>query len=141
MKTSIIYNSHSGTTKAYAKEIGKHLSSRGAECKVASIEDYDREFLLSSDLVLLGCWTSGLMIVAQHPDKAWKEFAAGLPEIKGKKIALFTTYKIATGSMFKKMRKALNVNADSSIITLKARSSDLTNNNRSALESLMNTFS
>ena len=62
MKTSIIYNSHSGTTKAYAEEIGNFLTGHGQECRVSSIEDYDREFLDLSDLVLLGCWTSGLPI-------------------------------------------------------------------------------
>ena len=66
MKTSIIYNSHSGTTKAYAEEIGNFFSGNGIECKISSIDDYDKEYLLSSDLVMLGCWTNGLMIFAQH---------------------------------------------------------------------------
>jgi len=141
MKTSIIYNSHQGTTKAYAKAIGKYISGKGAECKVRSIKDYDKEFLLSSDLVLLGCWTSGLMIVGQHPDRDWKEFAAELPEIRDRRIALFTTYLIATGSMFRKMRKTLNDKTDRPMATLKARSSDLTDKNKAVLDSLMNSFS
>ena len=138
MKTTIIYNSHSGTTEAYATEIGNYLSSLGAECKVSSIADYDKEFLHSSDLVLLGCWTSGLMIVAQHPDRVWKEFAKGFPEIRNKRIALFTTYKIATGSMFRKMGKILNDKIETPVATLKARTSKLTDENKTALEELLN---
>ena len=138
MKTSIIYNSHSGTTKAYAEEIGNFLSGQGLECKVSSIEDYDKEFLDLSDLVLLGCWTNGLMIVAQHPDRAWKKFAEELPVIRNKRIALFTTYKIATGSMFRKMENILTGKIDPPVATLKARSSKLTDKNKTALEVLVN---
>ena len=138
MKTSIIYNSHSGTTLAYAEEIGKFLSGKGIECKISSIEDYDKEYLLSSDLVMLGCWTNGLMIVAQHPDHAWKEFVKEMPVISKKTLVLFTTYKIATGSMFRKMENILADKADPPKTILKSRSKQLTDKNRSTLEELVN---
>ena len=138
MKTSIIYHSKSGTTKAYAEEIGSFLAGHGLECKVFSIEDYDKDFLDMSDLVLLGCWTNGLMIVAQHPDRAWKQFAKELPEIRNKKLALFTTYKIAIGSMFRKMGNILNNKIDAPGVTLASRSSVLTDKNKSVLEVLIN---
>jgi flavodoxin len=139
MKTSIIYNSHSGTTKAYAEEIGNFLSGNGIECRISSIDDYDKEYLLSSDLVILGCWTNGLMIFAQHPDKAWKKFVEEMPDIRKKTLALFTTYKIATGSMFRKMEKILSEKSDRPIAILKSRSKELTEENRSTLEVLINT--
>ena len=139
MKASIIYNSHSGTTKAYAEEIGNFLSDKGIEFKISSIYKYDKDYLLSSDLVLLGCWTSGLMIFAQHPEKAWKNFVKGMPVIKQKTIALFTTYKIATGSMFRKMEKILAEKSDPPEAILKSKSKQLTDKDRSALEVLINT--
>ena len=139
MKTSIIYNSHSGTTKAYAEEIGNYLSGNGIECKISSIEDYDKEYLRSSELVMLGCWTNGLMIFAQHPDRAWKKFVEEMPDIRNKTLALFTTYKIATGSMFRKMEKKLSDKSDSPKAILKSRSKELTEENRSTLEFLVNT--
>ena len=137
MKTSIIYNSHSGTTKAYAEEIETFLSGHGVESKVSSIEDYDKDFLLASDLVLLGCWTSGLMFFAQHPDRAWKQFVNEMPAIKNKRLALFTTYKIATGSMFRKMERILGEKSEASEAMLKSKSSKLTEKNRSDLEFLI----
>jgi flavodoxin len=140
MKTSIIYNSHSGTTKAYAEEIGIFLSGNGIECRISSIDDYDQEYLLSSDLVMLGCWTNGLMIFAQHPDKAWKKFVEEMPDIRKKTLALFTTYKIATGSMFRKMEKILSDKSDRPKAILKSRSKELTEENRSTLEVLINTL-
>ena len=138
MKTSIIYNSHSGTTLAYAEEIGKYLSGKGIECKIYSIDGYDKDYLLSSDLVMLGCWTSGLMIVAQHPDRTWKEFVEEMPVIRKKTLVLFTTYKIATGSMFRKMETILAEKADPPKAKLKSRSKELTDKNRSTLEVLIN---
>lgn len=138
MKTSIIYNSHSGTTLAYAEEIGHFLSDNGIECRVSSIDDYDKDYLLSSDLVMLGCWTNGLMIFAQHPDRAWRKFAEEMPVIKNKTLALFTTYKIATGSMFRKMENILAGKSDPPKAILKSRSKQLTDKNRSTLEMLIN---
>jgi flavodoxin len=139
MKTSIIYNSQSGTTKAYAEEIGNFLSGNETECKIFSIDDYDKEFLRSSELVLLGSWTNGLMIIAQHPDRAWKNFVEEMPDIRNKTLALFTTYKIATGSMFRKMEKILADKSDRPKAILKSRSKELTDKNRSTLEVLINT--
>lgn len=139
MKTSIIYNSHSGTTKAYAEEIGNFLSGKGIECKIYAIDDYDKEYLRSSELVMLGCWTNGLMIFAQHPDRAWKKFVEEMPDIRNKTLALFTTYKIATGSMFRKMENILAGKSNRPKAILKSRSKELTDMNRSSLEVLINT--
>ena len=138
MKTSIIYNSHSGTTKSYAEEIGNFLSGCGIECKVSSIDHYDVEYLRSSDLVLLGSWTHGLMIFAQHPDRAWFKFVEAMPDIRNKTLALFTTYKIATGSMFRKMENILADKSDPPKAILKSRSKQLTDNNKSTLQGLIN---
>lgn len=138
MKASIIYNSHSGTTSAYSEEIGCYLSGKGIECRIFSIDDYDKDYLLACDLVMLGCWTSGLMIFAQHPDRAWKKFVEEMPDIRNKTLALFTTYKIATGGMFRKMEKILADKSDPPEAILKSRSKELTEENRSTLEVLCN---
>jgi flavodoxin len=126
MKTSIIYDSHSGTTKAYAEEIGSFLSGNGIECRISSIDDYDKDYLLASDLVMLGCWTNGLMIFAQHPDRAWLKFVKEMPVIRKKTLALFTTYKMATGSMFRKVENILKEKSDPPKVLLKSRSKQLT---------------
>lgn len=137
MKTSIIYNSHSGTTKTFAEEIGKFLAEKGVDHRVSSIEDYDKEYLLTSDIVLLGCWTSGLMIFAQHPNGAWKKFAKDMPAIKEKSVALFTTYKLATGSMFRKMESKLAGKIDQPKAFIRSKNDMLTDEHKSLLESLI----
>ena len=45
----------------------------------------------------------GLMIIAQHPDAICKDYVSTLNFGSNTKIGLFTTYKIATGSMFSRM--------------------------------------
>lgn len=140
MKASIIYNSQHGTTKAYAIEIANYLSSKGIDNQVSSVQDYDKEALQKTDLVLLGCWTSGLMLFAQHPDKVWKDFAREMPDIKGKKLVLFTTYLLATGSMFRKMESCLKEKADPNQLILKSRSSKLTDENRTQIDRFLQTI-
>jgi len=134
MKASIIYNSKHGTTKAYAEEIGKFLEENSIENRVESIDGYDSDYLKSADYVLLGCWTSGLYFFAQHPDRVWKHFARSLPELKNKKIGLFTTYKLATGSMFRKMETHLYEKIGGSQLYLKSRSGVLTADNQNDLK-------
>jgi len=136
MKISIIYNSHTGTTKGFAEAMGRYLDEKKAETRVGSIDNYDREFLESADLVMLGCWTSGLFFFAQHPDKSWNYFAEKMPSITNKKVAFFTTYKLATGSMFRKMEKKLRGKIKVPEAILQSKSRELTAEHKSILDRL-----
>ena len=73
---AVVYRSATGTTRRLAEEIGAHLESRGITATVQSVGEADPASLAGVDLVLLGCWTSGLFVVAQHPDEPWMAFAA-----------------------------------------------------------------
>ncbi|MBS3771898.1 MAG: flavodoxin domain-containing protein [Bacteroidales bacterium] len=137
MKAAIIYNSRTGTTKKYAEAIAGFLSQKGLETNTASISDYDPEKVKAADIVLLGAWTSGLFFFAQHPDKEFKKYSGNLPEVKDKKVGLFTTYKTLTGSMFRKMDKLINDKLPEGYVLLKSRSSKLTSENKKQLEKLI----
>src|SRR5674476_1075197 len=65
----IVYRSRTGTTRRLAQEIGRFLASRDIEPRVVSVGDCDVRALGDVDFLLLGSWTSGLMIVRQHPDQ------------------------------------------------------------------------
>jgi flavodoxin len=106
-KALIVYQSKTGITKKFGEEIGKYLSGKGIDALVIPVQAYTDANLNGADYVLLGCWTAGLMLLFQHPDREWKKFTTALPKLTGKNAALFTTYKIATGSMFKNMKKYL----------------------------------
>lgn len=131
---AVTYLSATYTTASLADSIGEHLRARGIETTVASIEDVDPATLGGVDYLLLGAWTHGWFVIGQHPDAPWVEWANGLPRLAGVRVGLFTTYRLRTGSMFPRMRRALaGKDADVSL-ELQARGSALTDEARAALD-------
>ena len=131
---AVVYRSAGGTTRQLAEEIGEHLRTRGIDTTVRSVGDADPAAIAEADLVLLGCWTSGLFVVAQHPDEPWLAFVRDLPPLARSRVGLFTTYKLATGSMFARMRRALDTRAPHVDLELKSRGGHLTDAGRQALD-------
>ena len=137
-KAAIIVNSKTGTTRQYADEISEYLKSKGLDSQVASIQKYSEDILNDADYVFFGCWTSGLMVILQHPEKIWVEVAANLPSKSDAKVALFTTYKILTGSMFRNMYKHLKGKFATPSLELKSRNGSLSEEDKQALDNLVN---
>ena len=133
-KAAIVYRSRTGTTRRFAEEIGAFLATRDIEPTVVSIADCDVRVLGDVDYLFLGCWTSGLMVVLQHPDEPWIEFARTLPAIVAPRVGLFTTYKLASGSMFAQMRKHLASKSPAIGLELRSRSGRLSEADKRALE-------
>jgi flavodoxin len=122
-KALIIYHSKTGTTRKMGQEIARLCTESNIESKVIPIEAFNKKDVAKVDYLFLGCWTHGHLIFNQHPEKEWVEFADKLPEIRYKKIVLFTTYKVATGSMFRKMKAHLKCEPNSVKLQLKSRNS------------------
>ncbi len=133
-KALIVYHSKHGKTKKFAEEIGVFLDEIGIKNDVISTGDVEENLVKEADTLLLGCWTSGLFLFAQHPEGAWKEFAKNLPDLKGKKVGLFTTYKLATGSMFRSMEKSLQGKVDKISLTIKSKKEELSVENKELLK-------
>lgn len=130
-KAIIIYQSKKGTTKKFGEEIGAFLSQNNVGSKVKSVQDFNPDDMATADYVFLGCWTNGMFLMFQHPDKAWAKFAEKLPALDNKKMALFTTYKIATGVMFKAMKK--HIKTSDHLPELKSRNGGLSEQNKTDL--------
>lgn len=107
MNISIIYDSKTGITKQAAESMASILKAKGHQCAVATVQAADPSALKKADMLFLGCWISGLFIILQQPSKPFKQFAKTLPDLAGKKVALFCTYKLAVGSSMKKMAEAV----------------------------------
>jgi len=137
MKSALItFNSKKGKTLAYAGAIKQYLESRGVSVRMVSVADCEPHHYEGVDAVFLGCWTSGLMIIAQKPEKRWMDYAKKVPDLKDKKIVLFTTYLIATGSMFSVMQKHLKGKVESIALRLKSRKPSLSELDIKLLDSL-----
>jgi flavodoxin len=134
MKSALIlYNSKTGTTARFAAEIGKFLDRNHIQTKICSIFDFEPSDIPASDYVVFGCWTNGLMIFYQHPERVWVEFSRQLPDLSGKKVGLFTTYLVASGSMFKKMEQHIRKESGSIRLRLKSRNGTLSDSDRKDL--------
>jgi len=136
-KAVIIYHSRTGTTKDYGHEIGEYLNSKGVDAQVTSTIKFRDDMLDGADYIFFGCWTNGLFIMLQKPEKSWVEFARKLPGKPDAKVAFFTTYKMLTGSMFRNMYKELKGKFSSPKLELKSRSKSLSEKNVLDLDHLI----
>jgi flavodoxin len=134
---AVIYCSATFTTAGLAEDIAAHLRGRGIETTVAAFGEEDPEVLANADLVFLGAWTHGLFVIAQHPERSWVEWTRELPPLDRARVARFTTYKLRTGSMFRRMREALADKAPRISLELKAKGPRLTDEGRRALDAFL----
>jgi len=142
MKSALItFNSKKGKTLEYAKDIARFLESHNISSHIVSVADCEDHHFKGADMVFFGCWTSGLMIIAQRPEKRWVDFAKKTPAMHDKKIVLFTTYLIATGSMFKSMQKHLNGKITGVSLKMKSRQPVMTDINKAQLEDFLKSLS
>ncbi|MEW6517555.1 MAG: flavodoxin family protein [candidate division FCPU426 bacterium] len=108
MNISIVYDSKTGITKKAAEAMANILKAKGHQCSAVDVQAADPAALKRADMLFLGCWISGLFIILQQPSKPFRQFARTLPDLAGKKVALFCTYKLAVGSSLKKMAETVS---------------------------------
>ncbi len=108
MNISIPYCTKTGITKQAAENIAALLKEKGHNCTVTTVEDADVDKIAAADLIITGCWTAGLFFILGHPVGPWKEFVSKLPDLKGKSVAVYCTYKLRIGPMLKKMTGLIN---------------------------------
>jgi flavodoxin len=133
----IIYHSKTGTTKKYAQELSLVLQSKGLTTTEFSMDQYKPETVLNADIVLLGCWTSGLFFFLQKPEKVWVEFAKELSILNNQKLAFFTTFKVRAGSMFRNMKK--HIGSENAVLApeLKSKNGKITSADEKILSDLL----
>lgn len=138
MKATVLYYSHKGKTAYFAREIAMYLWSKGLNVSLSAISDFDISKLKDTDLLLSGCWTCGWFIVGQHPHKKWVSLAKEMTGIiPPQRLLFFTTYKFRTGGMFRKMKKAMNIQNSVHINSLKSKTGTLTEEDKSILDRLI----
>jgi flavodoxin len=134
---AIVYCSATWTTAGLGEDIERVLVARGIETRIAAIGEIDTASLADVDYLFLGCWTHGWFVVNQHPEQAWVDWTKELPRLDRPRVALFTTYKLRTGSMFARMRRALADKAPKVELELKAKGRNLAPDGRRALEAFL----
>jgi flavodoxin len=111
MQVVILYESLTGNTERAARLIANAFYERQVAARVFPVDAYDAEALAEADLVVAGTWTDGFFVVAQKPAKR-KKFHQ-LPDLGGRRCAVFCTYALNSGHTLDKLTAVLTErNAD-----------------------------
>ncbi len=101
MRAVIIYNSLTGTTRKAAHRIASELKALRVDATPVAIDDVDDAAVAQADLVIVGTWTDGIIVVGQKP--AGRKKLRGLPSLAGKKAVVYCTYAVDPGQTLSKL--------------------------------------
>ena len=105
MRAVVIYESLTGNTRKTAGFIGRELVRAGVPATVCPITGIDYQALADADLVIVGTWTDGILVVGQRPGRAGR--IRKLPVMRGKRCAVYCTYAIDPGKTLDKLTALL----------------------------------
>jgi flavodoxin len=107
MKIAIVYDSETGNTQAAAEQMGELARRAGHECSVESWEEAHPALVSEADLVCVGSWVQGLLVVGQHPSARSLRFIDRLGDLRGRPAAVFVTYRVAAGRSLDELARHL----------------------------------
>lgn len=107
-KAIIIFQNKNNASKKFGEEIAQFLLNRGLAAELIPISSFEPKNLADADYLLLSGWRNGSLFSPKHPDTEWMTFVNKLPTLDGIKTALFTTYKLFSGSILRSMKKYLS---------------------------------
>jgi len=117
-KALIIVENKNNTTKKFGEEIAAFLLNRGLTAELIPINSFEPKKLEGADYLLLSGGRNGILF--SRTDSEWVNFVKRLPTLNGIKTALFATYKIFPGGIFRSMKKYLREKTDNLSFTLKS---------------------
>jgi hypothetical protein len=100
----IIYESLTGTTRRAAHLIGDGFFDHRIGTQIFPVKGVNEAAgaaIAAADLVIIGTWTDGALIVGQKPAKAKR--LRGLPDLTGKRCLVYVTYAIHPGQTLAKL--------------------------------------
>ena len=103
----VCYCSEGGTTKRVADEIVDQLNIQGARAQARSIDDVGVVELAQADVVMVGTWVEGLVVAKVRPARAMREWLEALPNLGGRRVAVFCTYKVNPRGALEEMSEML----------------------------------
>jgi flavodoxin len=122
-KALIIVQNKNNTTRKFGEEIAEFLLNRGLSAELIPINSFEPKKLEGADYLLLSGWRNGSIF--SRTDNEWISFVKRLPTLNGIKTALFATYKIFPGGMFRRMKKYLKEKTDNLAFTFKSSDGSL----------------
>lgn len=105
MDAVVIYESLTGNTAKAAAGIAAGLSAAELPTRAFPITRIDYQALADADLVIVGSWVDGLIVVGQRPGRMGRINA--MPALAGKRAVVYLTYAIDPGKALQKMSDAV----------------------------------
>ena len=102
----MIYESLTGNTAKAGKAIAAELTAQGLPTQAFPIKHIDYQALSRADLVIVGSWVDGLVLVGQRPGRLGR--IKGMPALAGKRAVVYLTYAIDAGKALQKMSDAVS---------------------------------
>ena len=104
MDAVLIYESLTGNTAKAGQAIAAALTAQGVPTQAFPIKHIDYQALSKADLVIVGSWVDGLIVVGQRPGRLGRIRA--MPALAGKRAIVYLTYAIDAGKALQKMSDA-----------------------------------
>jgi hypothetical protein len=101
----VIYESLTGNTAKAGRAIAAQLSAQGLPTEAFAITRIDYQALSDADLVIVGSWVDGLVLVGQRPGRLGRIKA--MPALAGKRAIVYLTYAIDPGHSLQKLSDAV----------------------------------
>jgi flavorubredoxin len=101
----VIYESLTGHTAKAGQAIAEGLTAAGIPTQAYPIKHIDFQALSKADLVIVGSWVDGLVVVGQRPGRLGRIKA--MPALAGKRAVVYLTYAIDPGKALQKMSDAV----------------------------------
>ncbi len=105
MDAVVIYETLTGNTAKAAHAIAAGLSAQGLSTRAFPITAIDYQALADAELVIVGSWVDGLLVVGQRPGRLGR--IRGMPALAGKRAVVYLTYAIDPGKALQKMSDAV----------------------------------
>jgi hypothetical protein len=101
----VIYESLTGNTAKAGRAIAADLTAQGLPTQAFPITRIDYQALSDADLVIVGSWVDGLVVIGQKPGRLGR--IKGMPALSGKRAIVYLTYAIDPGHALQKMSDAV----------------------------------
>lgn len=136
-KALIIFNNKNTKTRKFGEEIAAFLLIRGLAAELIPINNFKPEKLRDADYLLLSSWEKNSIFSTSHPNNEWTAFVNQLPTLDGIKTALFTTYKLFSGSILRSMKKYLSGKTNKLEFAIKSKDGSLSISDKMTLNEFL----
>jgi flavorubredoxin len=102
----VIYESLTGNTAKAGQAIAAGLTEAGVPTTAFPITQIDYQALSRAELVIVGSWVDGLILVGQRPGRLGR--ITSMPALAGKRAVVYLTYAIKAGKALEKLSAAVS---------------------------------